>query len=178
MSTDLDAFLPDKTIFKDEAGRYRTQSLFVEFGYEVDKAVYSMADEHKTYKGVVYPSLKRLYMNMADPTEYLFATTYFNGWDHWQRIKENKTLSTRLRLDDWAEELELKLRAEAIRQAIKLSGDNFNASKWVADGSWRGKKAGRPKKEETERERAMRKKAVDETAADASRVVDFIRKTK
>lgn len=173
---EADKFVPDKTLFKDAMGRFLTQSLFLELGYDTESAVYTLADEHKEYKGKIYPSLKRLYLLQADPTEYSFANAYLCNWEHWQRIKANKVIMSRI--EHWEEELELMLRSQAVRAAISLSGDNFNASKWVADGSWRTKKAGRPKAAETERERKIRAKVIDETSEDASRILPFTLKEK
>lgn len=72
-------FKPDKTKMKDTQGRPLTQSLFLEPNYNVDYAYYTMDDDDKNFKGKVYPSLKRLYLEMEDPTEYEFATTYLLG---------------------------------------------------------------------------------------------------
>jgi hypothetical protein len=85
----------DKRRLKDKMGRPMTQALFLEIGYETDKAVYTLKDDDHTHNGVVYPSLKRLYLEMEDVVEYDFANTYLLGWSHWKRMNENMARRTR-----------------------------------------------------------------------------------
>ena len=75
----------DKTRMKDSKGRYIVQGIFLEDRYNTDLAVFTYDGEHKTYKDVLYPSLKKLYLEHADPLEYDFANTYLFDWPHWQR---------------------------------------------------------------------------------------------
>lgn len=166
-------FIPDKSRFKDSYGKYITQNLFLEFSYDTEKAVYTFADEDKEYKGVIYPSLRKLYLEVGDPTEYEFATKYLWGWEHWKRILGNKIL--REEVDKWREELEVKLRAAGVRAALAQTNGSFNAAKWAADGGWDVKR-GRPTKAEKERERKRREAAVKETEADADRIVHLVRR--
>jgi len=166
-------FIPDRSKFKDSAGKYITQNLFLEFSYDTEKAVYTFADEDKEYKGKVYPSLRRLYLETADPTEYEFATKYLWGWEHWQRILGNKVLLKEV--ERWREELEVKLRSRGVKAVLSLTEGSFNAAKWAADGGWNIKR-GRPSKAEKERERKMREKALEEVKEDASRIIHLVRK--
>lgn len=163
-------FTPDRSKFKDSIGRYRTQSLFLETKYDTSTAVYTFDDTDKEYEGVVYPSLRRLYLEMSDPTEYDFAKKYLWGWDHWQQMLGNKALLTHI--DAWREELEVKLRAQGVRQILDMSG-NFNAAKWAADGHWNVKR-GRPSKEEMAREKRVREKAVATAEDDSARILHLI----
>ena len=55
-------FKPDKTKFKDEKGRYIVQGLFLEDRYNTELSVFTFDGEDKNYKGKIYPSLKRLYL--------------------------------------------------------------------------------------------------------------------
>lgn len=163
-----------KEMFKDKMGRYITQGLFIDFKYDETYAQYTLEDEDKTYKGHLYPSLKRLYLEEEDPTEYNFATKYLYGWDHWLVIKNNKTLYAEI--ERWQEELEVKLRAKGIKSLFELNdAKNFNAAKWVADGSWHTKR-GRPSKEEKEKERKLRERAMAEAEEEQARILPFVRK--
>lgn len=164
----------DKSVFKDKMGRYITQGLFIDFKYDETYAVYTLEDEDKEYKGHLYPSLKRLYLEMMDVTEYDFANKYLFGWEHWLAIKNNKQLYERI--ERWQEELEIKVRARGVKSLLELSdGKNFNAAKWVADGNWQQKR-GRPSKEEKERDRKIRERAMDEAVEEAARILPFVRK--
>ena len=162
----------DKNKLRDGRGRPLTQSLFLEVGYNTDFAVYTQKDEDYEYNGVVYPSLKKLYLAHEDPTEYDFACTYLLGWEHWQRICRNKMFKKMV--ENWREELELKLRSQAVRDIIELStGDKgFQAAKWLADKGWDKRGAGRPSKEDIERETAVQSKLDQEYSADVVRLIN------
>lgn len=167
-------YFPDKSKFKDSGGRYLTQSLFLEYGYDTKYAVYTLADADKEYDGVLYPSLKRLYLQTADPTGYEFANTYLYNFEQWERITANKTLYAEI--EQWERELEVLLRSRAIKQIMSLGYDSFQAAKWAADGHWNVKR-GRPSKAEQERERAIREEALRDASDDASRVLQFKQRT-
>lgn len=163
----------DKSKLIDTMGRPLTQSLFLECGYNVQYAVFTFNDEDKTYDGRVYPSLKKLYLQCEDPTEYQFAKKYLLGWSHWKRLNENKML--REQFDEWREELEIAMRSEAV-QAIRdmtADGSNFQAAKWLADRGWDKRGAGRPSKAEKEREARIHDRIGDELEADVVRMEDF-----
>lgn len=161
----------DKSKLKDTSGRPLTQSLFLEIGYDEDKAIYTFKDEDHEYKGNTYYSLKRLYLEMEDPTEYEFANTYLLGWQHWKRLRANKILAKHF--DEWEEELELRLRAQGIRAAIDQAAEDkgFQAAKWLADKGWQKNAVGRPSKHEKLREERMQAKLEDEFKGDVVRLL-------
>lgn len=141
----------DKNVLKSSNGIPLTQSLFLEIGY-TDYAVYTLKDEDYEYKGKVYPSLKKLFIEMEDVGEYLFACKYLLGWDHWQRLCSNKQVAEHI--EKWRYELELKLRSKAIMEIKNKSKfeKGINASKWLAEKGWDKRKAGRPTKEDIQKE--------------------------
>ena len=145
-------YLPDKTRFKDSKGRYIVQGLFLEDRYDQEFSVYTFDGEDKEYKGTLYPSLKRLYLQHKDPLEYSFATTYLYDWDHWQRLCRNKIIS--LHIEKWREELRLMLVSEGVFSIINLATekDSYQAAKYLADMGWDKSGRGRPSKEEIEGE--------------------------
>lgn len=164
----------DKSIFKDKMGRYITQGLFIDHRYDETYAIYTLEDQDKEYKGHVYTSLKRLYLEECDPTEYHFANKYLYGWEHWLALKNNKELYKEI--EQWEEELEVKIRAKGVHSLMKMSESaNFNAAKWVADGQWQQKR-GRPSKDEKERDRKVRERALAEAEDEMSRIIPFVRK--
>lgn len=158
----------NKEMFLDSGGKPLTQSIFLEVGYS-DQAVYTLKEEDHEYKGKLYPSLKRLYLEMADVTEYEFANTYLLGWRHWKRLCENKLL--RKYIDEWREELELKMRAKGVKEAIRAAeAGGFQAAKWLSDKGWDQRGAGRPSKAEVEREKKFQARVTDEYGADVVRL--------
>ena len=160
----------DKQKLKDSQGRPLTQSLFLEIGYETDKAVFTLKDDDHFYDGTTYPSLKKLYLAMEDVVEYDFSNAYLLGWQHWQRLNRNKVLAKHFQ--EWREELELAIRSQAIRGIIDMTAsDNFQASKWLADRGWDKKAAGRPSKSEKLREERMNARIEDEFKSDVVRLL-------
>lgn len=139
----------DKSRFKDEKGNYITQGLFHEFAQTPKHKFYSVQGWDVTNNGKTYISLKNLYLEMEDPTEYLFANTYLYDWNHWQRICRNKVLQREIQT--WRRELELRLRAKGIvKMRQKAAEGNQEAIKWLAEGRWDAAVAGRPRKKDLE----------------------------
>lgn len=157
----------DKARLKDSQGRPLTQSLFLEVGYNTNYAVYTLKDDHFEYEGKLYPSLKRLYLELEDVVEYDFATKYLLGWNHWKRIQENKLFKDHV--ESWRDELELKLRSQAVRDILDMTADekSFQAAKWIADKGWQKLERGRPRTAEKIKEEALLK-AIDEDYGDVN----------
>lgn len=163
----------DKEKMIDAMGRPLTQSLFLEIGYS-DFAVYTLKEFDHTYKGKVYPSLKKLYLKEEDPTEYAFAEKYLLGWQHWKRLCENKVIAKHI--EEWREELELKIRCQAVRDMQNLCASengNYSAAKFLADRGWEKRAAGRPSKAEKERHLRIEERINEEFSADIKRMEDF-----
>lgn len=170
----------DKSKLKDTMGRPLTQGLFLEFNYDTTYAVYSLLDEDNDFRGTLYPSLKKLYLAEDDPTEYTFAKKHLLGWKHWQRMNENKMLKEHF--DEWREELEIKLRSDAIRTIIDMTADgsNYQAAKFMADRGWDKRGAGRPSKSEIDRSKRVNERISNDFDLDAERmnVIDLEAKRK
>lgn len=153
----------------DKMGKYRTQSLFLEIGYG-DDAIFTLKDQDHVHDGKTYLSLRKMYLEFNDPTEYQFANEVLLGWKHWQRLCENKAV--RKYIDEWREELEVKLRSQAILNTIREANKgHFQAAKWVADRGWASRGAGRPSKEEIERNSRISERINNEFEADIIRLV-------
>lgn len=163
----------EKEKLQDTLGRPLTQSLFLELGYS-EYSVYTLKEQDYEYKGKKYPSLKRLYLAEEDPTEYAFATKHLLGWQHWKRLCENKAILKHI--EDWREELELKLRCQAIRDMQTLCASesgNYSAAKFLADRGWEKRGAGRPSKSEKDRHLRIEEKIDQEFGADILRLSDY-----
>lgn len=136
--------------FRSGNNKLLLTSIFFEESYDdTSMVLYSLKDQD--HRG--YQSLYRLYIEMEDLTEWEFANTYLEGWDHWQRLCKCswfKPLITR-----WRKELELKLKARALRAIqAEAAGDGKNsymANKFLVEKGWIERpegKRGRPTKEE------------------------------
>ena len=163
----------DKSKLKDTMGRPITQSLFLENGYNTELAVYTLKDEDHEHKGTTYISLKQLFLEMEDVTEYEFANEYLLGWSHWKRLNANKLMTKHF--EEWREELELRLRAQGIRAIIDQSADDkgFQAAKYLAEKGWDKRTAGRPSKNEKLKEERMQMRVEDEFQGDIARMADY-----
>lgn len=143
--------------------------LFLETTYS-DSAIYTLKDVDHEYKGKLYPSIKRFYLEMEDPVEYEFANKYFLGIAHWNRIYANKLLKNHI--DQWRYELELKLRSRAVKAFQKQANKgSIQAIKWLAEKGWDMRPAGRPSKEEVARETKIQKDILDDFAEDYGRLI-------
>ena len=158
----MEEFKPDKSKYKDINGRYISQGLFLEERYNTDMAVFTLDGEDKEYKGKLYPSLKKLYLEHGDPMEYSFARKYLFDWGHWQRMCKNAFLKPHI--EEWRKELELSLVSEGVAALIDLAlnKDSYQAAKFLADRGWDKSERGRPSKEEVEGE--LKRRADEENA--------------
>ena len=135
--------------------RYPTQSLFLEYKSKYKNRTpdtkYTLKDEAD--QG--FPSLYRLYLDMDDPTEFLFAEKYFKGWSHWEALCASEFFQPHLlRMRD---HLAKKNRALAIQNLKLVAVDpthknHYLANKYLAEveiGSTppAKRKVGRPLKE-------------------------------
>lgn len=162
------------TTFKDVKGCLLTQALFLELGYLTKYAMYTLKEDDYEYKGKVYPSIKRLYLEEEDLTEYSFAKKYFYSWKHWERIKAN--VQIRNYIDDWSSELEIKIRSQSIRGIVDMTAEgsqSFQAAKWLADRGWEKRTPGRPSKADRDRESAIDDRIAEEFSGDIARVLSI-----
>jgi hypothetical protein len=144
--------LVDKKRFKNDNGKYLTQSLFLEISYDETLAVYTLDGEDKDFKGKHFPSLKKLYLEMGDLVEYDFATTYLYDWTQWQKLLRNNMLIPHI--EEWREELRLSLRSEGLATMINLAKNegSYQAAKFLMDEGYMKTARGRPSKAEIEAE--------------------------
>ncbi len=137
---------PTDSRYRDSSGKWLTESLFLEFRNPHTDIEPLWTIKDKEYKG--YPSAKRAYLESNDPTEYTQAYVITENWDHWCRILQNAKIAAMI--EGWRNELEVKLRSEAI-QALRLS-DKDTAHKWLAERGWQDRKVGRPSKKQKEQD--------------------------
>ena len=151
----------DVRAMKDSLGRYRTASLFEGRPTTESQAPVFTLEDYNTE----YPSFKRLYIEIADPSEYMVAMGLFGSWEHWTRLCECSWFKPILK--ECREELNAKIRSMAVSQIITDGKVAFSeatrlaANKFLATGDYlveaekevskEAAKRGRPSKEEIER---------------------------
>lgn len=147
----------DPTKLFDTLGRARSQSLILELGYSPD-AIFTLNDEDKIKDGRLYYSLKKLYMEHEDLLEINFANEVFINWNQWVKLSSNAMFKPYI--DKWRNELELQVRAAALKSVIDMAIDEgsggFQASKWLVEKGWIKREAGRPSKEDVGEEMEKR----------------------
>lgn len=144
-------------IFKNSSGAHLLKSIFFEYDdITKSQAIYTLKDYDHTVDGKLYPSLRRLYVELEDPTEYEFATKYLDSWSHWKKLSAASFFTEHL--NDWREELSVRLRAQAVNR-IKVESKSgskaaFQANKFLVAGQWTEKSSpvGRPTKEKIKSE--------------------------
>ncbi len=153
------SFPPPKDVFKTANHSFLTIGLFFEFKLDTYPYLYTLKDED--CNGA--KSLKKLYLEERDQTEYGFANKYFFNYDHWIRITENSSIKPHI--EKWRFELASLLLRDALREIDKIATTGkseqtrLSAAKYLAEKPWEGKvlsakeigrlrKRGRPSKEE------------------------------
>lgn len=166
--------MSEKNVFKNATGQRLTKGLFYETT-NLDKS--SVLFTLKDQEHLGFPSLRLLYLEAGDPTEFKFAVSHLDGWDHWTDLCEATWFKPYL--TRWRAELELKIKSAALArimvEAKTSSKNSFMANRYLVERAWdvRGEsKAGRPSK-------AAVREAAHEQASDMARInKDFERLTK
>lgn len=159
--------------FTNSNGRNYLQGLFYETTL-ADKATVLYTLKEVDHEG--YPSLRRLYLECADLTEYTFSVQHLNGWSHWQELVAAKWFQPYLL--EWRAELQDKLRSEIISriEAIAKDLDNkgaLQANKTLLDSVLspvQPAKRGRPSKGSGQDVETHQKALLDQIDHDAKRL--------
>lgn len=139
----------DQTKFKNTQGMFFLNALFIEKAQTEETALYSLKDADVWRGTSCYPSIRRLYQEMNDPTEYSFATKYFQSFEHWNLLCQCpwfKPILQEMRLS-----LQASLKSLAWGKIIQIAKssdkDSFTANRYLlealqkAKGSVKSKKA-------------------------------------
>lgn len=96
---------------------------------------------------------RETFVSQLDPTEYLGGVALVGSWKDWERFKKNWPSFQRLHLDDWLDEIEVRLKSLAIKSlATDAKSGNSASAKFLAEGKYKEKKAGRPTKADVKRQ--------------------------
>lgn len=142
----------ERSRFRAPSGQRYMQGMFYEMA-SVDKSacIYTLKDSDH----LGYPSLYRLYMQIADPTEWRFATTCLDGYEHWDMLCQSQWFQAYV--TRWRYELELRIKSEAL---VRIEADSRSGSKsapmsnrFLVSKGWQDKNTkGRPSKHEIKKE--------------------------
>lgn len=120
--------------FRNISNQLLTRELFHETAAKKDRILFTLREND--YDGL--PSLRRLYMEANDPTEYQFAIEHLEGYQHWETLC--KCAWFKPYVERWRKELELMVRSYGLKNVMKAAAkdgkDSFQASKYLADRGW------------------------------------------
>ena len=137
-------------VFQDTMNRWITSGLFKEIAQRPDYIIYTLSEA------------RDLFIECNDPTGYIFSKKYLGGYQHWLALKESPAVAPHIL--QWEEELEIKLRAEALQNIYNDScGEkSYQASKYLVEGGWKPKTMGRPSRAAIQKEARLRSAIYDE----------------
>lgn len=166
------------SLFKDSKGHWRTSSLFYETSPAPhDDALYTLKDaDHKGYR-----SLKRLYLQMQDPTEANFADEYLGGWTHWEHmLTKNQWFLPYV--EEWRKALRAKLASIGvsymINEVVNEGKSAMQAARFLVNNGWlegTQAKRGRPSKEEVKGELKKQTQDQEGTVLEFSRIQEYLK---
>lgn len=141
-------------VFKNTNGVYLGRELFYETAQMEGRpyALYSLKSEDLKVGEKNYPSLRRLYLEEDDPTEFFIAEKYFDGQPHWKKLCAQDWFL--VPLSALREELEVKHRAQYLRALREdaLKGDKVT-SRYLLDRVEKvDSKVGRPTRQKIQQE--------------------------
>ena len=127
--------------FRCPDGQWATRSLFLE-GYSPNewkdkdvKPFFTVKDDDQGS----FISLKRLYMEYADPTEYEFAVGVFGAYWLWENISESSYIQKFIQR--WRTELDAYLYSQAIQEVKTIAGSGkgqaLQAAKLLISQDWK-----------------------------------------
>jgi hypothetical protein len=165
--------------FRTSNNQRLLKGLFFETSDNRDYVVYTLKDRDHTVGEVTYPSLYRLYLETEDLTEYQFAVSYLDSWEHWQMLKSCTWFKPYAKR--WKEELETKVMSRALSrlkaEAASSSKNAFLANRFLIERGWVPKEdrkaVGRPSKEEIRRQAEGLFIASSEAKDDYERIKDL-----
>lgn len=141
--------------------RLQTKALFFEttlpeYRIEMEPEWTLKERDHLAHDGKTYRSMKKIYIEMEDVTEYEFALATLGSFTHWETLCKSPWFKEHI--DQWRKELNLKMKAKGMRSIIgaATTAENlsFQAMKYLADNQYidKGSKRGRPSKEDVKAE--------------------------
>lgn len=111
------------------------------------------------------------FVEICDPTEYNAALALVGSWKEWCRFKKEWGAFSEI-VADWVAEVEIKLRSQAVKVLAKNT--DAGAQKWIAEGKFKQKIAGRPTKAQVERAAKVEAGVTKETDEEVNRVFDVV----
>ncbi len=164
---------------KDERNVMRTTSLFWEVRKDRSEdadffPLFTLKEDDHEVDGLYLFSLKKIYLSYdhVPGLEYDFAKDVLGSWEHWLKLVKS---SMRHEFQSWRDELDVRIKAEALRSLMQASrapdARGVTAAKYLADKGYSDKRtAGRPSTEEVERQKKIAVDVQNNLASDMERL--------
>jgi hypothetical protein len=126
--------------------RKPTRALFYEFRNPALEPTYTVHFQDRKVGDKLYKSMRLVYINTCDPTEWTFVQKVCHGdWEYWnqlQRALNNYILKPKKdSVERWRKEMEVKMRSDALLAiyADSKSGgmSAVSSAKWLAEGRYK-----------------------------------------
>lgn len=119
-------------------GRYLKGLFYETTGADKASVSYTLKDWDHVVGDEVYPSLYKLYLESEDLTEYTFANTHLDGWEHWEMLTACNWFKPYV--SRWRKELSLLIKARSLSrlkaEAASSSKNAFLANKYLIEKGW------------------------------------------
>lgn len=136
------------------------------------RIILSLFEEFKRTEFTPLWSLKKdwykIYLEVADPTEYETAMCLIGDWEHYNLIRNHPKIKPTM--DKWAKEVEVRLRSKAILQMAKHANapNGASAAKWIAEGAFMQRVL--KNKQDKQAEQEVRDEIAERVAGDMERL--------
>lgn len=119
--------------FRSTMGVWLTRQLFIETAdTNRNYCIFTLRPIDHEIDGKVYPSLRRVYLEEGDESEYLFSNKYFGGWFHWQKLLNTPWFPEYI--EPIRHELKTKLTSEALaRIKSRAEQGDYQANKYLLE---------------------------------------------
>ncbi len=113
-----------------------------------------------------------VFIKCCDPTEYKAAIELCGTWKEWNRFKREWP-GFNIILDVWLQEVEVKIRSDAVLSLISKAKNDPSSAKFLAEGKYRDKPGpGKPPKRLIEREKSIKHKVTNIIDLEVERVLN------
>lgn len=114
---------------------------------------------------------RNTFVESRDPTEYAGAVELVGTWKEWLRFKRDWPYFSEVIIPEWLEEMEILLRSEAIKVILGKSKEEMQAARFIAEGKYNPKQAGRPTRAQVRKEARIAAGVTSEVDEDIARVM-------
>lgn len=156
-------------IVKASQGKWLLKGMFFEMCPPHKREEYcSFTLKEDDHEG--YVSMKKLYLQYNDPTEYQFAIEVLGNYSHWKLLSNCDWFKPYV--ESWRDEMEAKLTSEAVRQIALASMEEkgFQAAKWLAEKGYKEKQVGAKSKAAKAKEAKINQMVDEDLEKDAVRL--------